>query len=285
MNVDANISISLIGAGQMGSGIGQVFASAGFLVKIHDLSEDIFEKSQSRIIDSLEKLKAKDRLHESVVVVQQRISYHKNLDELRGGNIFIESALEDFSTKVDIFRKLSKILSPSSLVATNTSSYSITTLSQMIPWPEKFVGFHFMNPPPLMKLLEVIRGLHTSESTFNFFWELAKSLGKTPVESRNSPGFVLNRVLIPMINEAIQVLYEGIASIEHIDETMRLGANHPMGPLALADLIGLDTVLAIMRTLHREMGDDKYLPCPLLENYVSGGRLGRKTKIGFYEYS
>jgi 3-hydroxybutyryl-CoA dehydrogenase len=136
-----------------------------------------------------------------------------------------------------------------------------------------------------MKLLEIVRGLHTTESTFNFFWELAKILDKIPVVSRNSPGFVLNRVLIPMINEAIQALYEGIASMEHIDETMRLGANHPMGPLALADLIGLDTVLAIMRTLHREMGDDKYLPCPLLESYVSCGRLGRKTKIGFYEYS
>lgn len=269
----------------MGSGIGQVFASAGFPVKIYDLSEEIFKKSRNRIADSLEKLKSKDKLHESIEVVQRRISYHKNLDELSGGNIFIESALEDFQVKVDIFRRLSRILTYSSLVATNTSSYSVTTLSQMVPWPEKFIGFHFMNPPPLMKLLEVVRGLRTAESTFNFFWELAKGLDKTPVASRNSPGFVLNRILIPMINEATQALYEGIASIEHIDKTMQLGANHPMGPLALADLIGLDTVLAIMRTLHREMGDDKYLPCPLLESYVSSGRLGRKTRIGFYEYS
>ncbi|MDR1362139.1 MAG: 3-hydroxybutyryl-CoA dehydrogenase [Holosporaceae bacterium] len=276
--------ISLIGAGQMGSGIGEVFASAGFSVKIHDVSEEIFERSRRKISDSLEKLNSKNQLAEPVEVIEQRISYHRDLDELADGDVFIESVLEDFPTKSGVFKRLSKILKPSSLVATNTSSYSITTLSQLLPWPEKFIGFHFMNPPPRMKLLEVIRGLHTSDVTFNFFWRLAESLAKMPIPSRNSPGFVLNRILIPMINEAIHTLYEGVSSIEHIDKTLQLGANHPMGPLGLADLIGLDTVLAIMKTLHREMGDDKYRPCPLLESYVANGKLGKKTKSGFYEY-
>jgi 3-hydroxybutyryl-CoA dehydrogenase len=276
--------VAVIGAGQMGSGIGQVFATAGYTVKIHDISEQIFKKSRDRIYSSLEKLESKDLLQETAACIQERISYKAKIEELSGCGIFVESAFEDFSIKTNIFRKLSDILSPTSLVASNTSSYSITALSRLVPHPGKFIGFHFMNPPPLMDLVEVICGLYTTKETFDFFWQLAIKLGKTPVESKNSPGFVLNRILIPMINEAIFALYEKVSTLEQIDAALTLGANHPMGPLALADLIGLDTVLAIMRTLHKEMGEEKYAPCPLLVNYVVHGRLGRKTKLGFYEY-
>jgi 3-hydroxybutyryl-CoA dehydrogenase len=276
--------VAVIGAGQMGSGIGQVFATAGYLVRIHDLSEQIFERSQNRIRNSLKKLESKDLLPESVHKIQNRISYWAKIEELSGCRIFVESAFEDFSIKTKIFCKLADILTPTSLVATNTSSYSITALSSLIPWPNKLIGFHFMNPPPLMELLEIIRGLYTDNETFDFFWQLARKLKKVPIKSKNSPGFVLNRILILMINEAIFALYENVSTPEQIDTALMLGANHPMGPLALADLIGLDTVLAIMKTLYRELGEEKYAPCPLLENYVIHGRLGRKTKQGFYEY-
>ncbi|GHU13008.1 3-hydroxybutyryl-CoA dehydrogenase [Alphaproteobacteria bacterium] len=275
----------VIGAGQMGSGIGQVFASAGFMVKIHDISGNIFENSRNKISDSLKKLESKNLLDMSAAQIQSLISYHADINELVGSDIFIESAFEDFSIKKDVFRKLSKILTSTSYVGTNTSSYSITALSKMVPWPEKLIGFHFMNPPPIISLIEIIRGLYTSDATHSFFLKLAHTLKKTPIVSRNSPGFVLNRILIPMINEAIYALYEGISTAEQIDEALKLGANHPIGPLALADLIGLDTVHAIMQTLRKELGDEKYQPCPLLENYVLRGRLGKKTKKGFYDYS
>lgn len=274
----------MIGAGQMGSGIGQVFATAGYRVRIHDLSEQIFERSRERIRSSLEKLESKGVLPESADEIQNRISHEGKIEELSGCGIFVESAFEDFSIKTKIFRRLADVLTPASMVATNTSSYSVTALSRLLPYPEKLVGFHFMNPPPLMDLLEIIRGLYTAGETFDFFWRLAAKLKKIPIESRNSPGFVLNRILIPMINEAVFALYENVSTAEQIDTALALGANHPMGPLALADLIGLDTVLAIMKTLHRELGEEKYAPCPLLENYVLHGRLGRKTKRGFYEY-
>ncbi|GHT94669.1 3-hydroxybutyryl-CoA dehydrogenase [Alphaproteobacteria bacterium] len=280
----STVTVAVIGAGQMGSGIGQVFAFAGFRVKMYDLSESIFEKSRNRISDSLKKLESKNLLNTSAEQIQKLISYHADMGELAGSDIFIESAFEDFSIKSGIFQKLSKILTPTSHVASNTSSYSITALSQMVPWPEKFIGFHFMNPPPIINMIEIIRGLYTSDATNKFFWKLARDLKKTPIVSKNSPGFVLNRILIPMINEAIYALYEGISTVEEIDEALKLGANHPIGPLALADLIGLDTVHAIMKTLRKEMGDEKYQPCPMLENYVSRGRLGKKTKKGFYDY-
>ncbi|MDR2681623.1 MAG: 3-hydroxybutyryl-CoA dehydrogenase [Holosporaceae bacterium] len=279
-----NIIIAVIGAGQMGSGIGQVFASAGFLVKIYDISENILENSRAKIADSLKKLEAKNLLKESATLIKKRLSYHSDMNDLADAQIFIESTFEDFSIKTSVFQKLSKILKPTSYVATNTSSYSITALSQMVPWPEKFIGFHFMNPPPLMALVEVVRGLCTTDSTYNFFWQLAHTIEKIPIAAKNSPGFVLNRILIPMINEAICVLYEGISTVEQIDAALKLGANHPIGPLALADLIGLDTVFAIMKTLQKEMGEDRFQPCPLLENYVFHGRLGKKTQKGFYNY-
>lgn len=279
-----NARIAVIGAGQMGSGIAQVFATRGYYVKIHDISEKVFETSQQRIHSSLVKLESKQLINKKSEIIQQRISYQRDMAALSDCNIFIESAFEDFSIKEDIFQKLSRILKPTSFIASNTSSYSITALSQLVPHPERFIGFHFMNPPPIMELVEVIKGLYTNEKTFSLFWRLAKELGKTPIASKNSPGFVLNRILIPMINEAIYALYEGISTADEIDAAMKLGANHPIGPLALADLIGLDTVLAILKTLQKELGENKYAPCPLLEKYVAQKWLGKKTKKGFYRY-
>ncbi len=276
--------IGVIGAGQMGSGIAQVFAINGYEVTVYDVAPKACERAQKRISDSLEKMQSNYLINEDPLEIQSRISYCSAISEMKHCRVFIESALENFDIKREIFTELSKILKQSSFVASNTSSYSITKLSKIVPWSEKFVGFHFMNPPPLMKLIEVIKGLYTNQETFDFFWELAKDLGKVPVSSKNSPGFVLNRVLISMINEAIYVLYEGIATEEGIDTAMKLGANHPMGPLALADLIGLDTVLAILKTLQEDLSDSKYAPCPLLENYVQHGRLGKKSGEGFYKY-
>lgn len=283
--MEKKVKVAVIGAGQMGSGIGQVFASSGYVVKIHDVSTDIFDPSRNRISNSLKKLEEKDLLPDTAEIIQSRISYHENIKELCDCEIFIESAFENFKIKESIFSSLYEILKPTSLVASNTSSYSITSLSKMVPWPNKFIGFHFMNPPPIMELIEVISGLYTSEETFNSFWKLAIELKKFPIASKNSPGFVLNRILIPMINEAIYALYENISTPQEIDDALKLGANHPIGPLALADLIGLDTVLAILKTLQKELGEDKYAPCPMLENYVNRGILGKKSKKGFYDYS
>ena len=276
--------VSVIGAGQMGSGIAQVFATAGYPVKIFDISDEILERARNNILNSLEKLHSKNLISVTPKKILDRITFENNFSALAGSQIFVESAFEDFSIKTKIFKQLSQILAPNCYVASNTSSYSITALSKMTPYPDRFAGFHFMNPPALMELVEIIKGLYTSDETFVFFKELSVRLGKTAIFSKNSPGFVLNRILIPMINEAIFALYEGVSTAEQIDTALKLGANHPIGPLALADLIGLDTVLAIMRTLHKEMGDEKYNPCPMLENYVARGLLGKKTKKGFYEY-
>ena len=276
--------VSVIGAGQMGSGIAQVFATAGYPVKIFDISDEILKRACNNIQISLEKLHSKNVISAEPKKILDGISFENNFSALAGSQVFIESAFEDFSIKIKIFKRLTPLLSKNCYVASNTSSYSITALSKMIPYPDRFAGFHFMNPPPLMELIEIIKGLYTSDETFVFFKDLAAKLGKTAIFSKNSPGFVLNRILIPMINEAIFALYEGVSTAEQIDTALKLGANHPIGPLALADLIGLDTVLAIMRTLHKEMGDEKYIPCPMLENYVARGLLGKKTKKGFYEY-
>ncbi len=277
--------IALIGAGQMGSGIAQVLATAGFEVSVYDISQQVLDKSKIRIEHSLAKLSEKDQLKESPSNILSRINFVTKMSELAGSHVFIESAFENFDIKSNVLYELANYLSKDSFVASNTSSFSITSLSQMLPCPDRFIGFHFMNPPPLMQLVEIIRGYHTSDETFRYFWDLAKLLGKYPIASRNAPGFVLNRILIPMINEAIYALYNNISTAEQIDEALKLGAHHPMGPLALADLIGLDTVLAILKTLQKELGEsDKYRPCPLLEEYVEKGFLGRKTKKGFYEY-
>lgn len=276
--------VGVIGAGQMGSGIGQIFATEGYEVRFFDLNDEVFEKSRNRIQASLTKLKEKCLIDQNTEVIQKRISYHTVMSDLSGADIFIESTFENFSIKTNVLYQLADFLTPASYVASNTSSYSITSLSRLLPWPERFVGFHFMNPPPIMSLLEVIRGLYTSDDTFDFFWQLAKKIKKIPIAAKNSPGFVLNRILIPMINEAIFALYEKVSTPEQIDAAMQLGANHPMGPLTLADFIGLDTVLSILKTLQKELGENKYAPCPLLEDYVKKGRLGKKTKKGFYEY-
>lgn len=278
------MKIAIIGAGQMGSGIAQVFASSNFNVKVMDVSEAAFERSRKRIFSSLEKLCEKGKITQSSEDILKRVSYHLNMQELSDCEVFIESVFEDFQIKSNILYKLAEIITPESFVATNTSSYSVTALSKVLPYPEKFIGFHFMNPVPLMELVEIVRGEYTEEKTFSFFWKLAQKIGKTPIDVHNAPGFVLNRILIPMINEAVWVLYNGISTAEQIDIAMTIGANHPIGPLALADLIGLDTVLSILKTLERELGDKKYSPCPLLEEYISKGHLGRKSKQGFYCY-
>jgi len=277
--------VALIGAGQMGCGIAQVFATAGYDVSVYDVSQDVLDKSKIRIEHSLSKLSEKDQIKESPAAILSRINFVTKMSELAGSHIFIESAFESFDIKTNILYELANYLTKDSYVASNTSSFSITSMAQMLPCPDRFIGFHFMNPPPLMQLVEVIRGYHTSDETFRYFWALAKRLGKYPIAAKNAPGFVLNRVLIPMINEAIYVLYNNVSTVEQIDDAMKLGANHPMGPLALADLIGLDTILAILKTMQRELGEkDKYKPCPLLEEYVEKGFLGRKSKRGFYEY-
>ncbi len=277
--------VALIGAGQMGSGIAQVFATAGYDVSVYDISQDILDRSKIRIEHSLAKLSEKDQLKEPSAAILSRINFVTKMSKLAGSHIFIESAFESFDIKTNILYELANYLTKDCYVASNTSSFSITSMAQMLPYPDRFIGFHFMNPPPLMQLVEVIKGYHTSDETFRYFWALTKRLGKYPIASKNAPGFVLNRVLIPMINEAIYVLYNNVSTVEQIDEALKLGANHPMGPLALADLIGLDTVLAILKTMQRELGEkDKYKPCPLLEEYVENGFLGRKSKRGFYEY-
>ncbi len=278
-------AIAVIGAGQMGSGIAQVFATAGFRTSVCDISQSVLDKAKVRINRSLARLFEKGQLEESPKMIFDRLSFTENMSDLAGSKVFIESAFENFDIKTNILYELGQYLSRDSYVASNTSSLSITALSQMLPCPDRFIGFHFMNPPPIMQLVEVIRGYHTSDKTYNYFWDLAKQLGKYPIYSKNAPGFVLNRVLIPMINEAIYALYENISTAEHIDEALKLGANHPIGPLSLADLIGLDTVLAILKTLQKEMGErKKYEPCPLLVEYVEKGFLGRKSKKGFFEY-
>ena len=276
--------VSIIGAGQMGSGIAQVFATAGFHVRVYDISEKILWKAHERIRHSLERLSSKELIKEYPTLIESRINYYSKISDLAGSQIFIESAFEDFDIKTNILYKIAEFVTKDTYVASNTSSFSITSMSKMLPYPDKFLGFHFMNPPPLMELVEIVRGYHTSQETCDFFENLAKKLKKTPIFSRNTPGFVLNRILIPMINEAICALEEKVSTAEQIDDALKLGANHPMGPLALADLIGLDTVLAIMKNLQRELGEDKYAPCPLLVEYVKRGLLGRKTKKGFYEY-
>lgn len=282
--MDTN-TVSIIGAGQMGSGIAQVFATSGFDVKIYDISKQILQKSRERIKNSLEKLFSKDLIDEYPATIESRIYYCSDIAELAGSRIFIESAFENFDIKTNILYKLSEYVTKETYVASNTSSFSITSMAHMLPYPEKFLGFHFMNPPPIMALVEIVKGYHTSQETCDFFENLAKQLKKVPIFSKNSPGFVLNRILIPMINEAIYALYENVSTAEQIDEALKLGANHPIGPLALADLIGLDTVLAILKNLQRELGENKYAPCPLLKEYVKKGLLGRKTKKGFYEYT
>jgi len=278
-------NVGVVGAGTMGNGIAHVFAQYGYDVVLVDVGEDRLQRALETIKSNLARQVRRGVLApEAEAGVLSRIRTTTSLGDVAGAELVVEAASEDMEVKAGIFRELDDIASEDAILASNTSSISITTLARNSRRPERVIGMHFMNPVPVMELVEVIRGLQTSDATTAAVVEASKSLGKTPVEVNDYPGFVANRILMPMINEAIYCLMEGVAEAEAIDTVMKLGMNHPMGPLALADLIGLDVCLAILEVLHRELGDDKYRPCPLLRKYVAAGWLGRKTGRGFYSY-
>ena len=279
-------SVGVIGAGTMGNGIAQVCAVAGLDVVMVDINELAVQRGLDQISKSLDRLIKKAVLTaEAKAIVLQKIKGGTNYNDLDGLSIIIEAATENQATKEKILQQIDEIVSPETIIATNTSSLSITKLAALNSNPARFIGMHFFNPPPLMALVEVIRGLQTSDATHDAVIEMAKYIGKEPITVKNSPGFVVNRILLPMINEAFFVLAEGLASPEDIDAGMKLGCNQPIGPLALADLIGLDTCLAVMQVYFENFSDSKYRPCPLLQELVAAGYLGRKTGRGVYQYA
>jgi 3-hydroxybutyryl-CoA dehydrogenase len=278
-------SVAVLGSGQMGSGIAQVCASAGYAVWLYDLDESILNRALASIGGSLDRLIKKGVLSpEQKNQTLGRLKIMTQLEGLKSVDLAIEAIPEQESLKRQLFQHLDEILPAQSILASNTSSISITRLASCTRRPQQVVGIHFMNPVPVMKLVEVIRGLQTSQETLEVALKFCSTLDKTPVQAKDFPGFIVNRILMPMINEAVAALHEGVASAEHIDLAMKLGTNQPMGPLALADFIGLDTCLFIMNVLHQGLGDSKYRPCPLLKQYVDAGRLGKKSGRGFYEY-
>ena len=277
--------IAVVGAGQMGSGIAHVAALSGYPVTMIDVAEAALAKGRATISTNLDRQLKKGAIDAGARDdALARLTTSTSLDASGGAAVVIEAATERADLKFRIFEDLDRIAAPGAILATNTSSISITTIAAHTKRPDAVIGMHFMNPVPVMQLVEVIRGLATSDETTTRVLSLARAMGKTPVEVNDAPGFVANRVLMPMINEAAFCLMEGVGTAEAIDTVMKLGMNHPMGPLALADLIGLDTCLAIMEVLHRGIGDDKYRPCPLLRKYVDAGWLGRKSGRGFYTY-
>ncbi|WP_256815444.1 3-hydroxybutyryl-CoA dehydrogenase [Cytobacillus sp. Bac17] len=278
-------NIMVIGAGQMGSGIAQVCAQAGYSVILNDLKPDFVERGIGVIIKNLSRQVEKERMTaEDMETVLKNVTASTDLQDAKNVELIIEAAVENMEIKTKIFSQLDEIAPEHAILASNTSSLPITEIAAATKRPEKVIGMHFMNPVPVMKLVEIIRGLATADEVYQTIEDITKTLKKVPVEVNDFPGFVSNRILMPMINEAIFTLYEGVATKEAIDEVMKLGMNHPMGPLTLADFIGLDTCLYIMETLHEGFGDDKYRPCPLLRKYVKAGWLGKKTGRGFYVY-
>jgi len=277
--------IIVIGAGQMGGGIAQVAAQTGLDVVLNDITSELAEHGLAAIAKSLDRSVTKSRITEQErAAVLGRITLSTSLDDAKDVDLAIEAAVERMDIKAKIFQDLDRIAPADAILASNTSSLPITEIAAVTKRPDKVIGMHFMNPVPVMELVEIIRGLQTADDTFEAVSELVTRMGKTGIEVNDSPGFVINRILIPMINEAASCVQEGVATPEGIDQVMKLGANHPMGPLALADMIGLDTCLAIMEVLYKGFGDSKYRPCPLLRKYVMAGWLGKKSGRGFYSY-